>query len=97
MERELGTATQRLAIVGDSDFLANSYLGNGGNLELGVALFNWLSLDDALISVVPRTAPDTRLDLTESQIVAISTAFAILLPMSLLAAGTGIWLRRRRH
>ncbi|MCG6867635.1 MAG: GldG family protein [Gammaproteobacteria bacterium] len=97
MERELGAATQRLAIVGDSDFLANSYLGNGGNLELGVALFNWLSLDDALVSVVPRTAPDTRLDLTESQIVAISTAFAILLPMSLLAAGTGIWLRRWRR
>jgi hypothetical protein len=97
LEREVDAAKQRLAIVGDSDFLANSYLGNGGNRELGVALFNWLSLDDALISVVPRTAPDTRLDLTGSQIVAISTTFAILLPLGLLATGAGIWLRRRRR
>ncbi|MEA3413609.1 MAG: GldG family protein [Pseudomonadota bacterium] len=97
MERKTGEATQRLAVVGDSDFLANSYLGSGGNLELGVALFNWLSLDDALISVVPKTAPDTRLDLTDSQIIAISVAFAVLLPVTLLAAGTGIWFKRRRR
>jgi len=45
---------QRVVVIGDGDFLANTYLGNGANLELGLNILNWLTLDDALIVIHPR-------------------------------------------
>ena len=89
-------STQRIAVVGDADFLANQYLGNGSNLEIGVNLVNWLSHDDALISISPRPAPDTRLELSARQQIAIAVFFLVLLPLGLLGSGLRIWLRRRK-
>ncbi|MGD2170744.1 MAG: GldG family protein [Gammaproteobacteria bacterium] len=97
-ERENGddAGEQRVAVVGDADFLANRYLGNGGNLEIGRNLVNWLSLDDGLISISPRPAPDTRLELDRTEQLAIALFFLILLPLGLLGSGLRIWLRRRK-
>jgi ABC-type uncharacterized transport system involved in gliding motility auxiliary subunit len=87
---------QRIAVVGDADFLANQYLGNGSNLEIGVNLVNWLSHDDSLISISPRPAPDTRLELSARKQLAIAVFFLILLPLGLLGCGLRIWLGRRK-
>ena len=38
------TQQQRIVVIGDGDFLSNTYLGNGGNLKLGLNIVNWLSL-----------------------------------------------------
>ena len=43
-----------LAIVGDGDFLSNAYLGNAGNLELGLRLLRWLSREDRMLKIPPR-------------------------------------------
>jgi ABC-type uncharacterized transport system involved in gliding motility auxiliary subunit len=87
---------QRVVVIGDGDFLSNSYLGNGGNLQLGLALVNWLAHDDTLISIPPRTAPDLTLVLDNASIIAIGFGFLIALPLALLASGFLIWRRRRR-
>jgi len=87
---------QRVAVVGDADFLANRYLGNGSNLEIGTNLVNWLSHDDGLIAISPRPAPDTRLELSTTQQLAIAIFFLLLLPLALLGSGLRIWLRRRK-
>ncbi|MGH8474033.1 MAG: GldG family protein, partial [Gammaproteobacteria bacterium] len=42
---------QRVIVVGDGDFLSNSYLGNSGNLDLGLRIVNWLVTDDILVDV----------------------------------------------
>ena len=86
-----------VAIVGDADFLANTYLGNGSNLEIGVNLINWLSHDDRLISISPRPAPDTRLELSTYEQLAIAIFFLLALPLGLLASGLRIWLKRRKR
>jgi ABC-type uncharacterized transport system involved in gliding motility auxiliary subunit len=88
---------QRVAVVGDADFLSNRYLGNGSNLEIGVNLVNWLSHDDALIAISPRPAPDTRLELSQNEQLAIAVFFLLLLPAGLLASGLRIWLKRRKR
>ncbi len=88
---------QRVAIVGDADFLANRYLGNGSNLEIGVNLLNWLSHDDQLIAISPRPAPDTRLELSPAKQIAIAVFFLVLLPLGLLGSGLRIWLKRRKR
>jgi len=97
-ERDDGeqSAEQRVAIVGDADFLSNQYLGNGSNLEIGANLINWLSLDDGLISISPRPAPDTRLQLSATKQLTIAILFLILLPLLLLGGGLRIWLKRRK-
>jgi len=88
---------QRVVIVGDADFLSNRYLGNGSNLEIGVNLVNWLSHDDRLISISPRPAPDTRLELSTPQQLAIAIFFLLALPLGLLVSGLRIWLKRRKR
>jgi len=95
-EDDAETGEQRVAIVGDADFLANRYLGNGSNLGIGVNLINWLSLDDGLISISPRPAPDTRLELDKIEQLTIAIFFLIFLPLALLGSGLRIWLRRRK-
>jgi ABC-type uncharacterized transport system involved in gliding motility auxiliary subunit len=87
---------QRIVIIGDGDFLSNSFLGNGGNLELGLNIFNWLSYDDQFVDIAPVSAPDARVELSTAAIVIIASCFLLLLPLGLLAAGIMIWLRRRR-
>jgi ABC-type uncharacterized transport system involved in gliding motility auxiliary subunit len=95
IESNSDSSQQRIAVVGDADFLSNHYLGNGANLELGLNLFNWLSHDDNLISISPRAAPDTRLELSQIQQVIIAVIFLILLPLMMVGFGLRIWLKRR--
>lgn len=88
---------QRVAIIGDADFISNRYLGNGSNLEIGVNLINWLSHDDQLIAISPRPAPDTRLELSPQNQVFIALLFLLLMPLGLLGSGLRIWLKRRKR
>lgn len=88
---------QRVAIIGDADFLANRYLGNGSNLDIGLNLINWLSYDDRLISISARPAPDTRLELTQTEQLFIAILFVLALPIGLVASGVRIWMLRRKR
>lgn len=89
--------TQRIAVIGDADFISNRYLGNGANLDIGINLINWLSHDDSLISISPRPAPDTRLALSQSAQLVISFGFLLILPAILFGSGLRIWLVRRKR
>jgi len=93
---EAAPRQQRVVVVGDGDFLSNSYLGNGGNLDLGLNLINWLSADDSLIAIPSRTSLDLGLSLSQTAIATIGLGSLIGLPVLLLAMGFTIWLRRRR-
>jgi ABC-type uncharacterized transport system involved in gliding motility auxiliary subunit len=89
-------AEQRAVVIGDGDFLSNSFLGNGGNRALGERIFDWLLGDDALVNLPPRGAPDRLLQLSQAQLNAVSMGFLLALPLILLLAGGWIAWRRRR-
>ncbi|MDO1528923.1 Gldg family protein [Fulvimonas sp. R45] len=91
-----GKNVQRAVVIGDGDFLSNSFLGNGGNRALGERVFDWLLGDDALVDLPPRGAPDRVLRLSQAGLDALGIGFIVGLPLLLLIAGGFIAWRRRR-
>ena len=88
---------QRVIVSGDGDFLSNTYLGNGANLDLGINMVHWLSNDDTFISIHPKSAPDQHLDLSPRAQAIIGFGFLLVLPLALLTTGIIIWIRRRKR
>jgi ABC-type uncharacterized transport system involved in gliding motility auxiliary subunit len=95
--RQAGSGEQRIVVVGDGDFLSNAYLGNGGNLELGVNMINWLNGEDELVKVERARARDVSLALSQTASALIGLGFLLFLPLALLAGGFTLWWRRRRR
>jgi ABC-type uncharacterized transport system involved in gliding motility auxiliary subunit len=89
---------QRIVVVGDGDFLSNSFLGNVGNREFGQRVFDWLLGDDAQIAIADRSAPDRELALSQGALTWLAATFLVVVPVLLAAAGGLIgWRRRRRR
>lgn len=95
IENEQSEQIQRIIVAGDGDFLANQFLGNGANAELGFNMINWLSHDDSLIAINAKSAPDTELNLSDSEKIMLSLGFLIIIPLALLLIGLKIWLKRK--
>ncbi len=97
LDRTIDDREQRIVVVGSGHFLANTYLGNGGNIDFGINLVNWLSGDEDLITIQPRATIDSQLMLSEFALTAIVIGFLIVLPLLFLMSGLIIWWRRRRR
>jgi ABC-type uncharacterized transport system involved in gliding motility auxiliary subunit len=95
LERSVNDKEQRIIIVGGGSFLANAYSGNGGNIDLGINMVNWLSNEDALITVQPRANKDGTITLSTHALTIISICLVIVLPLLLLLVGGVQWWRRR--
>lgn len=95
LQRSVNDREQRIIVVGNGAFLANVYSGNGGNLDFGINMVNWLANEEQLITIQPRAAKDAKLTLSKRQLAAISTGFLVLLPLALIGAGIWSWRRRR--
>lgn len=92
-----GGGQQRAAVVGNSSFLTNSFLGNGGNLNLGLNLCNWLAGQDRYIDITPPAPPDRTLQLSGFEQGGIGIGFLAVLPLALLLVAALVWWRRRRR
>jgi ABC-type uncharacterized transport system involved in gliding motility auxiliary subunit len=97
LTRQVNDRAQRVVVVGNGEFLANTFLGNGGNLDLGMSLVNWLSQDDAYVSIPVRTARDRSLTLSRAAQAGIAGVFLLALPLAFIAGGVIVWLRRRKR
>lgn len=87
---------QRILVIGDGDFLSNQYQGNAGNLDLGLRFANWVLHDDQFISIPARTAPDIKLEFTETSKIVIGMGFLLIIPLLLAGTGARIWWVRRK-
>jgi ABC-type uncharacterized transport system involved in gliding motility auxiliary subunit len=85
----------RIAVIGDSDFASNGWLGTEGNLDLFMNTVSWVVQQENLISIRPRDPEDRRISLSPDQqwLVLILTAYAI--PGLVLLTGVYTWWRRR--
>jgi len=87
---------QRIIVIADSDFMLNSYIGQGSNLELASNIFNWLSADDDLLSIKATVAPGTTLNLSSAGRIGLASLWLVF-PAGLLLIGVLRWIRRRKR
>ena len=85
----------RVAVVGDSDFAANGYLGIQGNRDLFMNIVGWVSQQENLISIRPKEADDRRVTLTSTQQANLVWLSLLIIPGCIFGAGVYTWWRRR--
>jgi ABC-type uncharacterized transport system involved in gliding motility auxiliary subunit len=95
LERTQNEREQRVVAAGGGSFLANTFIGNGANLDLGLRLLNWLGGDERLVTIQPRAARDASLVLTRAQAVVVTLGWMIAMPVLLLVLAIVAWWRRR--
>jgi ABC-type uncharacterized transport system involved in gliding motility auxiliary subunit len=95
LQRKVSDKEQRIIVVGNGAFLANSFAGNGGNVDLGINMVNWLASEDHLINLQPKAAKDSQLTLSKTQLNIISIGFLLGLPLLLACWGVWLWWKRR--
>ena len=96
-EEPTAPRTQRVALIGDADFLSDASLGQLGNQQLGLNLVQWLASRDAQLNIDVPSAPDTHLFLPAWATLLIGIGFVIVLPVLLIGTGVARWMIRRRR
>lgn len=96
LERSIKDKVQRVVIVGSGRAFSNEFLASLGNADLVTNIINWISGDELLISIEPKSRVDMSLNLPPVAISLIVTGFLFAGPIGLLIAGMLIWWLRRR-
>ena len=101
LQRVYGKKGQRVVVVGNGNFLSNTFIVNGGNLDLGINMINWLSGDDNLISIQPMPLKDVNVTIPDNQISFIIAwtvfhSFEYFIPIGFFVVGILFWLKRRK-
>lgn len=95
LERSRNSKQQRIIVSGDGDFLADAWIANGGNRDLGNRLFNWSVDNSAMIGIDTPLQTDTQLSLSRSGMFLLAGVALLLLPGLMFSAATGVWYRRQ--
>ena len=85
----------RHAVVGDSDFLSNQFVGNGGNLQWGMRLVFHL-LEAGPVSAQPVEATAYRLEFDGAMLGMVGLLWLVLVPAGLALVGVARWRRLYR-
>lgn len=85
----------RVVAIGDSDFAANYGLGIQGNRDMFMNTLGWLSQQEGLIAVRPRSPEDRRLTMTADQMWGMTVLSLGLVPAAVFGLGILTWWRRR--
>jgi ABC-type uncharacterized transport system involved in gliding motility auxiliary subunit len=92
-----GTPQGRFVVVGTSLAAQNSILGSRmlDNRDLMVNITNWLSSDEELISIRPKSPEDRPLDMTPKKLTATFWLSIVGFPLVVVAFGVITWWKRR--
>jgi len=92
-----GSPSGRFVVVGTSGWAENRAMGSRtlGNRDLFMNMINWLTADEDLISIRPKSTEDRPLTMTTQK---LNTAFwlsVIIFPLAVVGFGLATWWKRR--
>jgi ABC-type uncharacterized transport system involved in gliding motility auxiliary subunit len=85
----------RMVVIGDSEFANNSFLHFSGDEDFFLNIVSWLAEDEDMIAIRPKSPEDRRVALTARQTRLVMYLSLMVLPLSVLGLGVGVWLKRR--
>jgi len=86
----------RLVVFGDSDFPCNAYFSATSNGELFQNAANWLSGQEDLVAIPPKSRLPVVVNLSQRQASLIWIVSLLVAPAAILVVGIAIWVRRRK-
>jgi ABC-type uncharacterized transport system involved in gliding motility auxiliary subunit len=92
-----GSNAGRVIVMGTSQWAANSLLGSRriANGDLFGNMVNWLSSDEEMISIRPKTSEDRPLNITIQKLNLLFWLSVIIFPLAIVGLGLGTWWQRR--
>ncbi len=96
MERNRLSRNQRIAVIGDADFMANTWLGNGGNRAFSERLLGWLTAGDRTLNITSFSAPDLQIIISNSSVLTMAISYLVVFPLILFIVAFLVWHTRRR-
>lgn len=94
-DKKEGDKDARLVVIGNSEFASNQWVGLQRNGDLFFNTVNWLSEEEGLISIRPKSPENRRVNLTEAQQKGLAWFSLALLPGFVILSGIYIWWKRR--
>jgi ABC-type uncharacterized transport system involved in gliding motility auxiliary subunit len=85
----------RLVVFGNSRFVSNGILGNGGNANLVLNSVSWLAGQDRTIGIAPKSMEQASLTMTRSEVTRLGLAAVLGMPLFAILLGVWVWYRRR--
>jgi ABC-type uncharacterized transport system involved in gliding motility auxiliary subunit len=93
--RKVSDKDARLVVIGNSQFAANPWISQQRNGDLFFNTIDWLTQDENLISIRPKSATNRRVTLSEAQSAALHWLNLVFLPGLIIFSGVYIWWKRR--
>jgi ABC-type uncharacterized transport system involved in gliding motility auxiliary subunit len=90
----MGEGEARLVVFGTAAFADNKNINTLYNRDLFLNSVGWLSSQEELLSIRPRTVRASRVQFSEEQATAIFYLSVLVIPELLLIAGLAVWWRR---
>jgi hypothetical protein len=87
----------RIVVLGNSSFASNQSIKLGGNLNLVLNVFGWLTEQEDLIAIRPTGKTDNPLILSTGERRAVAWVSTLLTLQLVVAAGLLVYLTRRKH
>jgi len=92
----LSSNAQRVLVIGDGDFLANNWLGNGSNAALGERFISWLTGSSHAPIPAAAAPADRHVAIAESTQASLALALFAGIPLCLFGAAAWHWRRSAR-
>ena len=90
------TSETRLVVFGDSDFLTNGFFNASGDGDLALSSIAWLSEQEELVSIRPKSSQPRVLVLSRQQSLYYFFTIVAIAPIAICVAGVAIWWRRKK-